>query len=1031
MAASLTVERPSGGPGGRSHPRLSIPAPSDEVVTLQASRDLGVWSDLLIGHGTLDRVADLREPFPDLSFYRATTRRRTAADDGKNVMGDVGDPFLSAPGDSFQRQSQWIKFALLLDAPHRVWFQDSRKYPFHYEFATARLPDFKGMTRAQFDAVTLRIPGQKAVLGAVIFPPSPNVAEIGIQIVGLDPYPREQVAAWFETVRAMIQRDPEVEVLYLPTLEQSEVARAHGDWFEARGIPVSSAGRWVAGDECYSPGWAVGRLVAVPGLEIAAAYRDGRLLPEDVLLTDQVPAEVPPLAGIVALQPATPNSHVALLAQSFRIPFVHPADEAVRQRVQSWAQRDVMVRAVPQYGGCELTLEAVDGPLDPEARAELLAMKAPPKLDIPARVPAGRISLPTATLRPADISLVGGKAANFGVLVRSLPANVPSPSVAFTLDLWEEYLDQILPGGVSLRRRIQDRLAGFTWPPVMSAYQDALAEIRDWIQDTADFNPTQRHAILQVLADTGFEPTRPIRFRSSTNVEDGEQFNGAGLYDSYSGCLADELDDDSRGPSICDPTEKNERGVFRALRKVYASFYNPNACLERLRHGVNEAVVGMGVLVHPSTPDEFELANGVATWTATRDGARYVSGMLVTQDGAVSVANPDTLAVPERVSVSWFGSSPQVTVDQESSLVPLGGRVMTWPADYQTLVTLLNRSALAYEAEFPAKKRFVHDFEFKKVAPDGLLRVKQIRQVPEPPQRDHVPWLIPTAGPYQVFQGEHGDLVAHHRLKSEWEFRLRTTALSGTNLDRSLLTFMKAAWLDHQTRRVEFGGAPESLPGYSFERSNESLSDRWVHGDGIHRRNLELRTRTLGTVSSREGPLVVLPDLTLQLVVRYAAPQPTLGYIPAQGDYGPTTTSEEVIFLAPATAAGVESLKQERTLKSGAVTVRTSFWWPAPPKGISAGYTAPVQAWIETRITGLAAREIVLRDPWAQTYHPGHHNFFEEFMFEPRLDASVPEEILHELESKNIRAIAIGAPNGGGGDGFAFVQGLDGTFRKP
>ena len=31
------------------------------------------------------------------------------------------------------------------------------------------------------------------------------------------------------------------------------------------------------------------------------------------------------------------------------------------------------------------------------------------------------------------------------------------------------------------------------------------------------------------------------------------------------------------------------------MRKVYASFYNLNAYLERLRHGVNEAEVGMAL----------------------------------------------------------------------------------------------------------------------------------------------------------------------------------------------------------------------------------------------------------------------------------------------------------------------------------------------------------------------------------------------------------------------------------------------------
>jgi len=1024
-AATLGLERPT----GEAHPRLSIAAATNDVVTFQASADLAAWSDLVVGHGSLTGVADLREPLPESAFYRAKLRKRAVGDDGKNVIDGIGDSFLSPGGDPWLRQSQWVKFALLLDTPHRVWFQDSQKYAFHYEFGTARLPGFAGLTRAQFDAVTLRTSGQKAVLGAVVFPPSTNIAEIGVQFVGLDAFTREQVATWFETVRAMIQRSPGVEVLYLPTFEQSAVARDHADWFAGRGIPVSAAGRWVVGDECYAPGWALGRLVSVPGEAIGIEYREGRLLPTDVLLTDQVPAEVPPLAGIITRTPATPNSHVALLSRSFGIPFVYLADEAVRTRVGGWTNRDVMVRAVAQYGGCELTLEAVEGAIDPLMRAEILELKAPPPLALPPKVVTGQISLPAESLRPSDINRVGGKAANFGLLRRRIPDNSPAPAVALTFDLWEGYLDQIQPGGDTLRTRIRKRLEGFAWPPSMAAFQSALVEIRHWITDTADFSAAQRVAILKVLQDTGFDANRNIRFRSSTNVEDGDQFSGAGLYDSYSGCLADELDGDDKGPSLCDPTEKNERGVFRALRKVFASFYNDNACLERLRHRVDENVVGMAVLVHPSTPDELELANGVATLTVSRDSERYVTGSLVSQAGAVSVTNPDSTAVPERVALHFFGPNPNLTLEQESSLVPLGGRVMTWDTDYLKLSTLLNQAGLAYEAEFPGRKRFVHDLEYKKDAPDGRLVVKQIRQVPEPPERIYVPWLLATSHRYQVFQGEHGDLMSHHRLKSEWAFRLRTTRLAEADLGRSLITRLDGAWLDG-TNRVEFGGAPAELPGYVFRSGPDYLSDGWNQGVGSDRRDLELRTYRRGLASSREGPLMILPDHTLQLSVRYAASQPTLGYLPESGDFGPSTTREEFVFLAPSTPLTTESLRQERVLNAGPITVRTTFWWPAPPKGISAGYTAPVQAWVETRITGLASTEIVMRNEWSQTYHPGHHNFFEEFLFEPRLDPSVPEGVLRELETKNIKALAIGSPNGGGGGGFAYIWGLDGVFRK-
>lgn len=118
--------------------------------------------------------------------------------------------------------------------------------------------------------------------------------------------------------------------------------------------------------------------------------------------------------------------------------------------------------------------------------------------------------------------------------------------------------------------------------------------MRDAIK-AGDFSATQRSSILDALAP--FDNKRKIRFRSSTNVEDSDVFVGAGLYDSFSGCTMDDTDGNEIGPSHCDETKEDERGVYRAIKKVFASFYNLNAYLERLRFGVVEDEAGMAVLV--------------------------------------------------------------------------------------------------------------------------------------------------------------------------------------------------------------------------------------------------------------------------------------------------------------------------------------------------------------------------------------------------------------------------------------------------
>src|SRR5205085_1451619 len=137
---------------------------------------------------------------------------------------------------------------------------------------------------------------------------------------------------------------------------------------------------------------------------------------------------------------------------------------------------------------------------------------------------------------------------NFGLLRRAIPQNSPK-AIAISFDLWDEFLGQTLPGGKTLRQEIQARLAGFSYPPDMKKLTAALEAIRTLITDNTVFTEAQMNAIGAVLL-ANFDPTIKIRFRSSTNVEDSENFTGAGLYDSYSGCLADDRDGDTTGPSI-------------------------------------------------------------------------------------------------------------------------------------------------------------------------------------------------------------------------------------------------------------------------------------------------------------------------------------------------------------------------------------------------------------------------------------------------------------------------------------------------
>ena len=730
-AGEIAIDRHAG------VPCLSTPERPGFRLVLEYSRTLaaGDWQETA-------RVRHRLFPYPDLAaagrpagFYRIAAAALESSDDWSNQLVPAGGELFTPGSGEGLAATRFAKFSILLDRPDRVYFQDSVRWPWHYHFAVARLPGYAGMSVLEYNAQAL-YPGanQRMAVGSVLRAPDPQVREVGIEVTGSVAFPIEQVADWIAAVQRRLVLEPGWRTFYLPSAEQAAAAQAGAAFLASRGIALDSLARWAGENAGYSAGWALGRLVFVPGAEVPAALGDGRLALTDILVTDFVPAELPVLAGYLALEPAGPNSHVALLARSLALPFAYADGAGLQAEIASLCGKEVLLVVEDVDGECRITLTDTTGLLTPERRQEILASKQGGPLAITPKAHAGTISLPADPLTPAETCYAGGKAANFGFLRRSLPDHSPAPAIAFTFDLWDAYLAQPLPGGQTLAQQIDARLGLFVYPPEVGALRAELAAVRDLVTGTADFDAAQRAAIIDALQVAGFGG-RNIRFRSSTNVEDAETFSGAGLYDSYSGCLEDDLDGDTTGPSRCDATEPRERGVFRALRKVYASFYNENAFLERLRHGVDEADVGMAVLVHYSAPDPTEMANGVALLAVDKTGGtRHASARIVTQLGAVSVTNPDPAVRPETVTAAYSGTDTAgatLTLVEPSSLTQGGAPVMPWETDYRILLDQLDTATLAWEDYFPGKPAFELDFEFKRIVP-GEVGLKQIRAVPHP-----------------------------------------------------------------------------------------------------------------------------------------------------------------------------------------------------------------------------------------------------------------------------------------------------------
>ena len=1024
------------------------PNQTPRIFNVEASIDLENWSRAgTVHHWPFDYHT---RPEGSPLFYRVSDRVRRSSDDWKNVVviptvvtdssGDerwIDEPFFAFPLGGFGGGPYWMKFAILLNEPGQpVVFQDSRKYVFHYEFARARLDGFAGMSRSKFDAISL-FPGpdQRVVLGAVLRSPVQNSSEIGVQFVGATPYDLADVSDWFHKVSGAVNSmSVPLESYYMPVFEQSALSEEDLATLGQSGVPVSSPDRWSPGNGIYSDGWAVGRLVFVESANIDTAFATGELLPTDILFTDGIPAEIPLVAGIVSLTPATPNSHVAILARSFGIPFAYVRNPVHRENLVNSAGSEIYLAA----SALEFAFNNGDGnvlrilPLGEgfpqELKAALLDLKNLGKLDFAPKISAGTLSASTDELTPDDINRFGGKASNYGFLRRTI-SSASREAVAFSFDLWDGFLQRDQNGGGTLGKAIADKLEPFrSWPVAdMAGLDVALAEVRDLIKD-GTFSEENKAAVIAALEP--FDPNRKIRFRSSTNVEDSDSFVGAGLYDSFSGCLADDTDGDEVGPSACDPTRDNERGVFRAIRKVFASFYNRNAYIERLRFGVDESQVGMAMLVHHSFPDETELANGVAV-VKESFGDRW-SAEIVTQLGAVSVANPDGNATPEIVTASGnLSAAPFITLTQGSALVTTGDHVMNWESDYRALTRHLFRVYYAVRKTLPNPDGLELDFEFKKIQEEGLV-IKQVRRIPPSSSTKVAPFLLNTPETFATFQGETFDgFYATHRMKSKWTVRVASRQLDRAGRRQPLIESVRIEYLDGKETMV-LDSPVVDLPGYRHSFEGNTSTESWnmqIDGEAV-RWSVTLQNIPEDK-SVATDVAITLQDLRVSVTADYPSPRPEFVWDNQRGEVVLGTTNKDRMTLgvdrmdAPLTP---RSALQSRSVAQNGVSIETKLFWPPPPVGATAGYTAPAEQWDETVIEGLTDQPISLKGFWSQTYLPGHHNFSETFFFQPQLESGIPQATLNELEAQNVDLIIVEFGLFGGPT-ISYI-GLDGKRRS-
>ncbi len=511
---------------------------------------------------------------------------------------------------------------------------------------------------------------------------------------------------------------------YVPNGDAQQAAA--DAWVKPR-VPFAVAGAEKVNYEAYSTGVTYGRMRSYTSAALANGAAGFGW--QDILVLESAPSDLDGvMAGVITGARQDVLSHLNVLAARRGTPNVYVASplttlasfdgELVRLTATEliYSIEKVELAEAEQFWATQRPSVTVEHLPDPDFEATLGV------LEIPAM---------TAEERGLAVGRFGGKVTGLATLYTTLDGSHQTPAfgipTAHYLRFMQDNSWTLVVGGAQQTLSYADTIAAWLADPKFRA---DTAVRRAWLGALAA-EMVQHGKVAPALLDelrgripaVFGDPGQMVRFRSSSNAEDGLEFNGAGLYVSESACAGDP-DGGSGGASACDP-DKGRRPLDRALKLVWASLWDFGAFEEREYYQIDHRDVAMGVLV--STRYEDERANGVAFTGNPIDvmDGRYTINV---QLGEVDVVSPPpgTIAELDRVTVT---DGEVVAIDRvaASSLVKPGEVVLS-DAQLEELGALLAEIAASYPIDpgEHAPEEVLLDLEFK-VSSTGTLVIKQIR----------------------------------------------------------------------------------------------------------------------------------------------------------------------------------------------------------------------------------------------------------------------------------------------------------------
>ncbi len=573
-----------------------------------------------------------------------------------------------------------------------LYFMNSTRFKYHLEFCEEVLNYYKGSFNFNYDNYT-KTEGRDYILANINFYSSDSIFTLEFSIA--DQIKVSDIEMLYGKLKTHFLLTDSLK-LFLNTSQLENRFKKSGSKLPSIGVDEIYAGQTF---QSIQPGTSYGILKFV---DIQDVHH--QIWSNNIIVMKGTPNELSLVQGVIANDMQTPLSHISILCKNRKTPF--------SAHKNAW--NDSLLRSLEgQY--VRLTVNSYNYQIKPvpeDSAKAFLAKHLKPKLSHELMIDLDQQDIIDGKdLGYEDIIQVGAKAANFGELIKASKkkgAKFKTPENAFAIPFYY-YMEHLERSGA---QGLIDSLLHLDYDD-HSTQVDLLKAIRKRIKATAvDSNLVK---LIENRLKMHPEYTS-YRFRSSTNAEDIEGFNGAGLYTST---------------SVIPGHEK--KTVERGLRKVWAGIWNDRAFFERLYFGIDQKNVAIGVLVHRGFPDE--LANGVSI-THNIYRPANLGFVINVQKGDIPVVNPplgvvcdqlicysdtdNTFYNPKRI-VEYISKSSENEGDQvldDKQVVLLTKELAKVKKHFYRKV---NKNWLKYDYQ-----SFVLDIEFK-LDKSGYFYIKQAR----------------------------------------------------------------------------------------------------------------------------------------------------------------------------------------------------------------------------------------------------------------------------------------------------------------